>query len=752
MNLAKVSGSSAGWLALILVALLSTWTFRPQGRGSGRPGEFSTERALADVRALARSPHPVGSRAHAEVRLHIAGELRRLGIAVAEQQADSAVRIAGRDAGARVRNILARIPGRNPCEGAVLLAAHYDSAPGSRGASDDGAGVATLLETARVLAAGPRLRRDIWLLFTDAEESGMLGALAFVHDHPIAARIEVALNFEARGTRGPVLMYQTSPRNGELVRALGRAAPYPHTSSLFSTLANLGPNDSDATAFVGRGWQVLGLAYLEGLEHYHRFSDDPEQLDATSLVHMGSYALSLARHFGQAERLPRPSGNVIYFDLWGRSVLTFPARWAALVGGLGFSGWLAVLIVGLLKRRVVLRSVALGLSLQILVLLIALVLPVVSLFARSWLLDQYALLEHSELFGCADLLLVTAITLLLYQRALGRSARSDLLLGSLGLWALLALGLGSWAPAASTPWHAPLLLGVTALGFDSLIEKRHAKVRFVLRSALLAATVIALASPFVMSLRAAPPALVGVALALAMMAAGVLLPALLAHPSRRVLAAALVLGAGGIAAGLGGVLVAKAGPVKVFPRSLVVAYDADTRVGRLLSYDQRGDPWARRLLPVAGRGPLPAMTFSEPVVLSRNVAGQGSGRTVELSIRSEAGARCIELWQISGPRLRTLSLESSPVREIVRFSPEIDELGMRLLSGDTSPRTWSFVHCGAGGLPVTIRVHAAGEGRVSLRLIEQIEGLAADVGRGRGTLLPSESASTVTTVERSIGM
>ena len=58
-------------------------------------------------------------------------------------------------------------------EDAVLISAHFDSAIGSPGASDDGAQVAVALEVARLLATGawaPTLPRAVILLFNGAEE------------------------------------------------------------------------------------------------------------------------------------------------------------------------------------------------------------------------------------------------------------------------------------------------------------------------------------------------------------------------------------------------------------------------------------------------------------------------------------------------------------------------------------------------------------------------------------------------------
>jgi Zn-dependent M28 family amino/carboxypeptidase len=58
---------------------------------------------------------------------------------------------------ATVENILVRLAGANNSK-AVVLTGHYDSVPGSHGASDNGAAVAAMLETLRALRAGERLR------------------------------------------------------------------------------------------------------------------------------------------------------------------------------------------------------------------------------------------------------------------------------------------------------------------------------------------------------------------------------------------------------------------------------------------------------------------------------------------------------------------------------------------------------------------------------------------------------------------
>lgn len=92
-------------------------------------------------------------------------------------------------------NLVGRIPGSRSETGALLLLAHWDhlgecGPPEDedricRGAVDNASGVAMMLELARRLKAGPKPDRDIYVLATTAEESGLLGVRAFVDAPPI---------------------------------------------------------------------------------------------------------------------------------------------------------------------------------------------------------------------------------------------------------------------------------------------------------------------------------------------------------------------------------------------------------------------------------------------------------------------------------------------------------------------------------------------------------------------------------------
>ncbi len=75
-------------------------------------------------------------------------------------------------------NIIAERPGTSPNAGTIIVAAHYDTVPGSPGADDNASGVATLLEIARIFR-NVSTPQTLKLVFFDAEEVGLRGSLAF---------------------------------------------------------------------------------------------------------------------------------------------------------------------------------------------------------------------------------------------------------------------------------------------------------------------------------------------------------------------------------------------------------------------------------------------------------------------------------------------------------------------------------------------------------------------------------------------
>jgi carboxypeptidase Q len=84
----------------------------------------------------------------------------------------------------KVPNVVAEVRGREKPDEYVLVGAHLDAWDFATGAQDDGAGVAQVLEAARVIiAAGPRPRRSLRFALWAGEEQGLYGSRAYVKTH-----------------------------------------------------------------------------------------------------------------------------------------------------------------------------------------------------------------------------------------------------------------------------------------------------------------------------------------------------------------------------------------------------------------------------------------------------------------------------------------------------------------------------------------------------------------------------------------
>ena len=309
-----------------VVLCLSLVAIRPPAPkpSSAAANEFSAARARDVLFQLVGDdlPHPIGSAQNDVVRGRIIEQLTRLGY-----QPELQTGFACDEFGTcgTVKNVLARLPGTQPGP-AVLLAAHYDSVPAGPGGSDDGAGVATVLEIARALKSMPRPRNSIILMIDDGEEAGLLGAHAFVDGHPWAKEVGAAVNIEARGSSGPSLMFETGSANEWVVRLFARSVSHPATSSIFYTIYKTLPNDTDFTVFKAAGYQGLNFAYLSDVVHYHTPLDSFENANAASLQHHGDNALPSLVALANAEVEAPPHSEAVYFDVLDHWVARWPAR------------------------------------------------------------------------------------------------------------------------------------------------------------------------------------------------------------------------------------------------------------------------------------------------------------------------------------------------------------------------------------------------------------------------------------------
>lgn len=465
------------------------------------PAEFSAARAALSVGRIARQAHPTGTVENDEVRVYLLDALRKLGL---EPEVQSGVSLATRaHAAGMVHNIVVRLPGARPGK-ALLLAAHYDSAPLSPGAADNGASVAAILETLRALKSGAPLQNDIVCVLTDGEEVALLGARLFMQEHRLARRIGMAINFDYRGNSGPVWLFETGAGNAEVIDGFARAVPLPLGNSLMNEMYRFMPNDTDLTIFKRAGIPALNFAAGEGYTSYHTALDLPQSLNPGTLQHTGDIMLALARHFGNAGLGEAAAHDSIYADVPLAGMVNYSHRWLAPLFLL--SALLLLAAGAAAKQRNAIRIGHTVLGAPVFLALVLLLALACQLAWRAVLLvhPDYQLILHGTSYNSHWYLLFFAAfaagLFLLVQRQLARWFRPcELALAAMLVW-VAALGCVSMAvPGASFILTWPLLPMLLALNVLSFGPLRKAS------GALKLAVLVAGAAPGVMLL----PPLIG---------------------------------------------------------------------------------------------------------------------------------------------------------------------------------------------------------------------------------------------------
>ena len=466
--IARLSGRSEsvrgrGWpipAFLAVVAVVVAWTawlqLRPGVAVGGRGRETVDPAVLrADLETIVGdgTPRVVGTPGAAAGRDRIAGILQSLGLAVERQR----TRIERRAGAVDVENLVAMIDGSGGDDRPVLaVIAHSDSVPGSPGASDDGAGVAALCAVARALVARPPVH-DVLLLVTDGEERGLLGAQAFMAQHPAAGSIGAVVNLDARGASGPAAIFELGPQSAWLAAIIADFVPAPRTQSLAAAIYERMPNGTDFTVFLEAGMTGFNVAFIGDVAAYHRPEDTVERQCPWTRAHLAQTALGLVR--GLDARWPSdaapPADRAVFGDLLGVAVLRWPEGWTPWVVGLSA----LVLAAGCLRARI--RD---AMGPELLRLAVQHLGPHRGAGDGASEVPRLPSLAHGvSLAFSACLVVVVASAALGWALAAGASASGvDVAVAPVRSWSIallgwlaaaaLAAGAGSWLAPRATPW------------------------------------------------------------------------------------------------------------------------------------------------------------------------------------------------------------------------------------------------------------------------------------------------------------
>lgn len=270
---------------------------------------FSTERAVNDIRAISARPHSiVHPESRAEVRMYLLDRLVEMGGNPHIFHYDSVkCRFGG---SINIANVYCKFEpsGKDTSDSYMMLVAHLDSrfpeempdgeATCSYGAADDGYGLAVALELARgALTYAADWNQGLKILFTDSEEHELDGMrYALERNNRLFDRVGLLVNIEARGVRGPAMLFETSSGNAALMDFYVENAVMPYTYSLTSAVYGMMPNFTDFTLAKGL-FPGLNFSVIDNLHYYHNGRDNFSNVSNDAVAHYGVQLEPMLREY-----------------------------------------------------------------------------------------------------------------------------------------------------------------------------------------------------------------------------------------------------------------------------------------------------------------------------------------------------------------------------------------------------------------------------------------------------------------------
>lgn len=200
-------------------------------------------------------------------------------------------------------NVIAEITGAEFPEQYVIVGGHLDSWDGATGTTDNGTGVATTMEAARLLmAAGARPRRTIRFMLWSGEEQGLLGSKAYIEQHQDElSRISAVLVHDGgtnylSGISGVEAMIPTLERVFAPVIGLSDAMPFK-----VRKIGAFSPIGSDHDSYCAKGvpgffWNQAGRTNYMRTHHtqYDTFDAAVEayQVHSSQVIAIGALGMA----------------------------------------------------------------------------------------------------------------------------------------------------------------------------------------------------------------------------------------------------------------------------------------------------------------------------------------------------------------------------------------------------------------------------------------------------------------------------
>jgi len=391
-----------------------------------------------------------------------------------------------------VRNVAVYIPGTDTLGGkadadVLMLTVRYDAiGPEATAAAVAGAAVGH----ARALAQGkPAVKNDVLIVFCDAGLEHALGLYTFLHQfegfNEVTSRIKLAADFDARGNRGPLVLYDASQNASKALSEFARGNSFVRLNSFTDSLTAQDSTGSAAAQSVNI--PALSFANIGALRVERTPLDTADNL-SQNVVRAHAEAMStVISCFGNANLAALSDESAgetgVYFNYYGFFTASFPTLLAMLLSGLVIGLLIAVLAVNAKKKAFSPVKALLGALLQLLAIVGALaalylVYLVASLFMAGFgvfTMGAFGAFNFMSVGVVISAMVVFGAIMVLIYVLLKKSfmvKANDVVRGNVLLVALAAIITAFAAPAISYLFTFLAALQLTVLLISTLIKAK----------------------------------------------------------------------------------------------------------------------------------------------------------------------------------------------------------------------------------------------------------------------------------------
>ncbi len=507
-KLSRYLKKSTNYINLISICILLFLAFvplKPHGvlKDSLLNNGFSMEAATSHIEYLSNQPHYLGSKYQKRVKNYLIKKLQELKLEVRYQTQNSNRIYPNSLSFAYTENIFATLKSNDKNAKTLVLMAHYDSVSfASPGAGDDASGVAVILEGLRVFLNKHKdkpPKNNIVVLFTDAEEVGLMGAKAFVEKYYDIKNVEMVLNFEARGTAGSsYMLMETQGGNHALLQAFKKAnIMYPNSNSLAYSIYKLLPNDTDLTIFrKNANIQGMNFAFIDDYFNYHTQRDNLANLSMDSLAHQALYLMPLLEVFSETDLTTLHSQqDDVYFQIPFYKTVNYPYATTLILSILNLVAFFVIILIGIKNKSLNLKNTAKASTPLFKALTIVLLASLILLKFIYWLHPHYnEILQGFTYNGHSYIILFALMTFMIvhffYRQVNDKYRLAELIIFPTFIWLVISFACAFYLTGAHF-FVIISLIGTLSLGLQVFRKKDLPSLHL-----LLFAPVILLFSPF----------------------------------------------------------------------------------------------------------------------------------------------------------------------------------------------------------------------------------------------------------------